>query len=42
MAELPRKTSVIAFALLCFAYCISHIDRAAISVALAQIGPAAG
>ncbi|MDA9506665.1 MFS transporter [Bradyrhizobium sp. CCBAU 11386] len=38
MTELPRKTSVIAFVLLYIAYCISYIDRAAISLALAQIG----
>lgn len=42
MTELPRRTSVVAFVLLYVAYCISHVDRAAISVALAQIGPAAG
>lgn len=38
MTELPRKTSVVAFVLLYIAYCISYIDRAAISLALAQIG----
>ncbi|MDI3560372.1 MFS transporter [Bradyrhizobium sp. Arg816] len=38
MTELPRKTSVTAFVLLYIAYCISYIDRAAISLALAQIG----
>ncbi|WP_369724005.1 MULTISPECIES: MFS transporter [unclassified Bradyrhizobium] len=39
MTELSnRKTSVIAFVLLYIAYCISYIDRAAISLALAQIG----
>ncbi|MGY4352349.1 hypothetical protein ACVWXM_008842 [Bradyrhizobium sp. GM7.3] len=38
MTELPRKTSVIAFVLLDVAYCISYVDRAAISLALAQIG----
>ncbi|MGY4436907.1 sugar phosphate permease [Bradyrhizobium sp. F1.13.1] len=38
MTELPRKTSVIAFVLLYVAYCISYVDRAAISLALAQIG----
>jgi sugar phosphate permease len=38
MKELPRKTSVVAFVLLYIAYCISYVDRAAISLALAQIG----
>jgi sugar phosphate permease len=38
MRELPKKTSVVAFVLLYVAYCISYIDRAAISLALAQIG----
>jgi sugar phosphate permease len=39
MAELSnRKTGIIAFVLLYVAYCISYIDRAAISLALAQIG----
>lgn len=38
MTELPRRTSVVAFVLLYVAYCISYIDRAAISLALAQIG----
>ena len=38
MTELPRKTSVVAFVLLYIAYCISYVDRAAISLALAQIG----
>ncbi|HEV2155393.1 MFS transporter [Bradyrhizobium sp.] len=38
MTDLPRKTSVTAFVLLYIAYCISYIDRAAISLALAQIG----
>src|ERR1700751_135600 len=39
MIELPsRKTSIVAFVLLYIAYCISYIDRAAISLALAQIG----
>ncbi|MET4068645.1 sugar phosphate permease [Bradyrhizobium sp. S3.2.6] len=39
MAELSnRKTGIIAFVLLYIAYCISYIDRAAISLALAQIG----
>ncbi|MGY8705243.1 hypothetical protein RAD16_05800 [Bradyrhizobium sp. 18BD] len=38
MTDLPRKTSVTAFLLLYVAYCISYIDRAAISLALAQIG----
>ncbi|MHC4054712.1 MFS transporter [Bradyrhizobium sp. 25ACV] len=38
MTELSRKTSVTAFVLLYIAYCISYIDRAAISLALAQIG----
>ena len=39
MTELSnRKTSIVAFVLLYIAYCISYIDRAAISLALAQIG----
>lgn len=39
MPELSsRKTSIVAFVLLYIAYCISYIDRAAISLALAQIG----
>jgi len=39
MAELSnRKTGITAFVLLYLAYCISYIDRAAISLALAQIG----
>jgi hypothetical protein len=38
MMELPRKTSVVTFVLLYLAYCISYVDRAAISLALAQIG----
>ncbi|MET4257096.1 sugar phosphate permease [Bradyrhizobium sp. S3.12.5] len=39
MAELSnRKTGIVAFVLLYAAYCISYIDRAAISLALAQIG----
>ncbi|MET3906803.1 sugar phosphate permease [Bradyrhizobium sp. S3.3.6] len=39
MAELSnRKTGIVAFVLLYVAYCISYIDRAAISLALAQIG----
>lgn len=38
MTELPRRTSVVAFVLLYVAYCISYVDRAAISLALAQIG----
>ncbi|MGY8678726.1 MFS transporter [Bradyrhizobium sp. UFLA05-153] len=39
MTELSqRKTGVVAFVLLYIAYCISYIDRAAISLALAQIG----
>src|SRR5690349_4929013 len=38
MTDLPRKTSVTAFVLLYIAYCISYVDRAAISLALAQIG----
>ena len=39
MTELSnRKTSITAFVLLYIAYCISYIDRAAISLALAQIG----
>jgi sugar phosphate permease len=39
MTELSkRKTSVVTFVLLYIAYCISYIDRAAISLALAQIG----
>ncbi|MDH2403217.1 MFS transporter [Bradyrhizobium sp. SSUT18] len=38
MTELPRRTSVVAFVLLYLAYCISYVDRAAISLALAQIG----
>src|SRR3954451_18574772 len=38
MTELPRKTSIVAFVLLYIAYCISYVDRAAISLALAQIG----
>jgi len=39
MTELStRKTSVVAFVLLYIAYCISYVDRAAISLALAQIG----
>src|SRR3954469_23192827 len=38
MTELPRKTSVVAFVLLYVAYCISYVDRAAITLALAQIG----
>src|SRR3954470_15380281 len=39
MTELSsRKTSIVAFVLLYVAYCISYIDRAAISLALAQIG----
>jgi MFS family permease len=33
-----RKTSVVGFVLLYLAFCISYIDRAAISLALAQIG----
>src|SRR6266568_6881533 len=39
MTELSnRNTSIVAFVLLYIAYCISYIDRAAISLALAQIG----
>ncbi|QPF88776.1 MFS transporter [Bradyrhizobium commune] len=39
MTELStRKTSIVAFVLLYVAYCISYVDRAAISLALAQIG----
>jgi sugar phosphate permease len=39
MTELSnRKTSIVAFVLLYIAYCISYVDRAAISLALAQIG----
>ncbi|UPK39942.1 MFS transporter [Bradyrhizobium sp. 186] len=39
MTELSkRKTSIVTFVLLYVAYCISYIDRAAISLALAQIG----
>lgn len=40
MTELlsKRKTSIVTFVLLYIAYCISYIDRAAISLALAQIG----
>jgi MFS family permease len=39
MSMLPNtRTSVIGFILLYLAYCISYIDRSAISIALAQIG----
>ena len=39
MSDLPkRSTSVVGFVLLYLAFCISYIDRAAISLALAQIG----
>src|SRR6266513_1313270 len=39
MFALPKfKPSVIGFVLLYIAFCISYIDRAAISIALAQIG----
>ncbi|MDE5444065.1 MFS transporter [Bradyrhizobium sp. CSA207] len=40
MTELlsKRKTGIVTFVLLYIAYCISYIDRAAISLALAQIG----
>ncbi|MBR0796810.1 MFS transporter [Bradyrhizobium jicamae] len=39
MSDLPkRNTGVIGFVLLYLAFCISYIDRAAISLALAQIG----
>ena len=39
MPELSKKhTSVVGFALLYLAFCISYIDRAAISLALGQIG----
>jgi len=39
MLALPKlKSSVIGFVLLYIAFCISYIDRAAISIALAQIG----
>ena len=39
MFALPKlKPSVIGFVLLYVAFCISYIDRAAISIALAQIG----
>lgn len=37
-ALLKHKTSIIGFVLLYIAFCISYIDRAAISIALAQIG----
>jgi len=39
MLDLSRKqTSVLGFVLLYVAFCISYIDRAAISLALGQIG----
>ena len=39
MPDLPkRNTGVVGFVLLYLAFCISYIDRAAISLALAQIG----
>lgn|GEM_PF-6307854 len=38
MSDLPkRSTSVVGFVLLYLAFCISYIDRAAISLALAQM-----